>query len=130
MKVTAIIERAKDGTYNIYTQEDVARFGMMGYGDTVQAAKDDFFALYKEYKEMYGDEMPDLEVTFKYDVASFLQSVSKRFSLAGLQTITGINQKQLGHYLSGHRKPSAATVKKIEESVHQFAQELSEYSFA
>lgn len=64
MKVTAIIERATDGTYNIYTQEDVPRFGMMGYGNTIQAAKDDFLALYKEYKEMYGDEMPDLEITF------------------------------------------------------------------
>jgi hypothetical protein len=65
MKVTAIIERAEDGTYNIYTQETIARFGMMGYGDTIQAAKEDFFALYNEYKEMYGSEMPDLEVTFK-----------------------------------------------------------------
>jgi hypothetical protein len=64
MKVTAIIERAMDGTYNIYTQEDVAQFGMMGYGNTIQAAKDDFFELYREYKEMYGDKMPDLEVTF------------------------------------------------------------------
>jgi hypothetical protein len=129
MKVTAIIERANDGNYCIYTLEDTGKCGMYGYGDTVRAAKDDYFEAYKEYKEMYPDEMPDLEVTFKYDVSSFLQSFSKSLGLAGLQHITGISRKQLSHYLTGRSKPSKTTVRKIEDGLHRFIAELQDVSF-
>jgi predicted transcriptional regulator len=50
-------------------------------------------------------------------------------SLAGLQTITGINRKQLSHYVTGHSKPSPATVRKIEQGIKAFAEELSRVAF-
>jgi hypothetical protein len=34
-----------------------------------------------------------------------------------------VNQKQLGHYVSGNRRPSVKTVK-IESSLHDLAEEL------
>ncbi|MBP3795403.1 MAG: helix-turn-helix transcriptional regulator [Bacteroidales bacterium] len=51
------------------------------------------------------------------------------FTLAGLQRITGVNQKQLGHYISGYRKPSNKTVRKIEDGIHRFSQQLSAVRF-
>lgn len=82
-------------------------------------------SLYSESAE----EFVDLQVTFKYDVASFLSYYGKILSLAGLERLTGINQRQLGHYVTGHRKPSKQTVEKIEKKLHEFAEELQQVSF-
>jgi len=54
---------------------------------------------------------------------------SKILSLAGLQRITGVNQGQLSHYVTGHRKPRPKTVEKIEKSLHAFAEEISQVHF-
>ncbi len=129
MKVTAIIERANTGNYNIYTLEEFDGFGLFSYGDTVQEAKEDFFDAYKEFKEEMPEKVPEIEVTFKYDVSSFLHSFSKSLGLSGLQQITGINRKQLSHYLNGHSKPSKATVRKIESGLHRFIADLQDVSF-
>ena len=84
--------------------------------------------VYQESLELFPDKAKELEFEFKYDVASFLQSIASRISLAGLQKITGVNQKQLGHYLNGHRKPSHTTVVKIEKGIKEFQEELSRIS--
>jgi len=47
----------------------------------------------------------------------------------GLFGVTGINRKQLSHYLTGHRQPSPKTVKKIEETLQAFGKELSQVNF-
>ena len=60
---------------------------------------------------------------------SFLQDFAFAFSLAGLERITGVNQKQLGHYISGYRKPSEKTVRKIESSIHAFSKQLEAVRF-
>ncbi len=108
-------------------------FGLLGEGSAVQECKDDFYKSVEEMKEYYdeiGREFPDdLVFNFKYDVASFLELYSNRFTLAGLQAITGINQKQLSHYLNGVKKPRMSTIEKIEKNIHDFANELSKVHF-
>ena len=84
----------------------------------------------KEYVESTGSSFPEISISFKYDIPSFLQEYAYAFSLAGLERITGVNQKQLGHYISGYRKPSPRTAKKIESKIHAFARELTAVRFA
>lgn len=132
MKIDAFIEKGLDGTYDVHFGEDTKglTFGLLGQGSSVQEAIDDFYNSRNEMKELYeetGRPFPDnLEITFKYDTASFLAYYSQILSLAGLQRITGINQGQLSHYVTGHRKPSTKTVEKIEKSLHAFAKEISQ----
>ena len=76
-----------------------------------------------------GDTFAEANITFKYDVPSFLQEFAFAFTLAGLERITGINQKQLGHYISGFRRPSPKTVRKIETGIHAFSRQLSAVQF-
>ena len=71
----------------------------------------------------------EVNLEFYYDIPSFLQDYAYAFTLAGLQRITGVNQKQLGHYISGYRKPSSKTVRKIEDGIHRFSQQLSAVRF-
>ncbi len=126
-QIVAVIERGDDGKYSVYMQETEYDFALFGFGETVEQAKNDFLSSYADLKSFKS--VPNFEFVFKYDVASFLEAYSKKLSLTGLQAITGINRKQLSHYLTGHRKPSASTVKKIQEGITLFSQELQEVSF-
>ncbi len=133
MKAKVIIERGIDGTYDA-TMEFIKSvpFGLLGQGKTVSETMADFNNSYAEMKAYYaeeGKECPELEFEFKYDVPSFLQYYAYAFTLAGLERITGVNQKQLGHYINGVRKPSEKTIKKIEDSIHAFGKEISSVSF-
>ena len=80
------------------------------------------------YKEN-DKSFEEVNLEFYYDIPSFLQDYAYAFTLAGLQRITGVNQKQLGHYISGYRKPSNKTVRKIEDGIHRFSQQLSAVRF-
>lgn len=110
MKAQVIIERGADGTFdaNMEYIKDIP-FGLLGQGKTVAETIADFYNSYEEMRAMYQAESktcPALDFEFKYDIPSFLQYYAYAFTLAGLERITGVNQKQLGHYISGFRKPS------------------------
>ncbi len=136
MVLNAIIERGQDGTFDVHydvNQENPYKFTLFGQGATVQEAIDDFFNSRDELREHYqdeGKEFPnDLQFDFKYDITTFLESYSDRISLAGLGRLTGINRKQLSHYLTGKRNPSRKTVEKIEKALHSFGQEIIQVRF-
>ena len=131
-QVQAIIERAADGTYSVYMDADMD-YLITGTVKTAEEAIQCFKDGYEETKRFYAEEglaFEQVEFAFKYDMASFLSYFSKAFSLAGLSRITGINQGQLSHYMTGRRTPSAKTVEKIQNSVHAFAKDLESVTFA
>lgn len=133
MRAKVIIERGIDGSFdaNMEFLKEVP-FGLLGQGKTVAETIADFNNSYSEMQAICateGKRIPDLEFEFKYDVPSFLQYYAYAFTLAGLERITGINQKQLGHYISGVRTPSERTVRKMEERIHSFGVEISAVSF-
>lgn len=130
MVVTVNIELGNDGTYGAYIAGDnPLGFGIIGEGNTVNEAKEDFLNVFNAYKAD-GEYVPEgLVFDFCYDVPSFLAYYSKRLSLAGLERITGIAQGQLSHYVTGRRKPSKKTVEKIQNALHAFGNELSHVNF-
>ena len=137
MKVDVLIEMGLDGTFDVYfdpDKDDNLSFGLLGQGNTVNEAIEDFLISMEDMKELYaekGKRFPDnLECVYKYDVPSFLAYYKGKLSLTGLGKLTGINPKQLNHYVTGMRKPSPKTVKKIEKSLHEFGKELSQVQFA
>lgn len=127
-----IIERGKDATFSAYIASGNVPFGLLGDGKTVKETIEDFYNSYEEMKAYYESEkkeFPNLKFEFKYDVASFLSYYGMILSFAGLERLTGINQGQLSHYVTGHRKPSKRTTQKIEKKLHEFAEELHQLSF-
>lgn len=131
-KINVLIERGVDGTYSAFIADNNCEFGCIGEGKSVEETKKDFLVAVDEMKEVYhknGKEFPDVEFNFTYDVASFLNYYAYAFTLAGLARITGVNQGQLSHYVTGRRKPSKTTVEKIEQSLHAFANEIGEIKF-
>jgi len=131
-KVNAIIERASDGTFSIYTDAADLEYVVTGTGSTVEEAKKCFEGGYqdiKEYSLKHHEPFTEVEMVYQYDMASFLSYFTKAFSLAGLSRITGINQGQLSHYVTGHRVPSRRTKEKMQQSIRSFASDLSKVNF-
>ena len=92
----------------------------------------DFYNSYNEMKSFLaekGEVYPPLEFHFVYDIPSFLKRYAYAFSLAGLGRITGINERQLSHYINGIRKPSLKTTLKIEQKLKEFAGEIAMLQF-
>ncbi len=133
MKIEVLIEKGLDGSFDVYLnpdQEITLTFGLLGQGPTITEAIADFNNSASEMKTYYkevGKSFPENpEFVFRYDVPSFLAYYKGTLSLTGLERITGINSKQLNHYVTGVRKPSPKTIRKIEQSLHTFGQELTE----
>lgn len=130
--VVAIIERASDGTYSVYSDDDNLPFLITGTGATIAEAHDMFVGGYEDMKRVFeedGKEFEELVFEFHYDVPSFLQQYAYALTLAGLERITGVNQRQLSHYINGVRKPSKSTTQKIEERLRAFGQEIASVRF-
>jgi len=131
--VTAFIERGKDGSFGIYMEDNTnLDYGVIGEGNSVKEAIEDFNNAYDEIRAYYNDEgkkFEEVNFQFKYDVPSFLTYYSDIFTKSALERMTGINQTQLTHYVSGYRNPSEKTIKKLDNAIHQLANELSQVHF-
>lgn len=134
-KIDVIIETGADKRFEAVIDPDKdygLTFGLLGEGKSVDECIEDFYASAEEMKSYYaeiGKDFPELEFNFVYDTASFLSYYSDVLSLAGLEKITGVNQRQLSHYLNRVKKPRTDTVKKIEAGIRQFATELGRVHF-
>ena len=134
-KVKAFIERVADGTYSVYIdlEDDTLNYGIIGEGETVEEAIEDFKLSYTDMKVLYEEEGKEFQETtfeFLYDLPSFLQHYSHILSFAGLERLTGVNQAQLSQYVQGYRKPSTKTVEKIQNHLQAFGKELQHLQFA
>lgn len=79
----------------------------------------------KEDKEKYPSIFDNqYELVFRFDVQSLLDFYKGIFSLSALQTITGINQRQLSHYANGISKPRRPQAEKIAAGLRKLAAEL------
>jgi hypothetical protein len=133
-QIEVTVEKGEDKTYSAFISgENPLPFGLIGDGNTVQEAIDDFMQSFEDMKSYYNKsnmEFPNnVNFSFKYDMASFLAYYSKILTLSGLEQLTGVNQGQLSHYVTGRRKPSKRTVHKIEKELHNFASEISKIEF-
>lgn len=132
--VKAFIERGTDGTFSVYVdlENKTLNYGIHGNGKTSKEAILDFVSAYESMKEFYtqkGKGFVEAKFTYVYDVASFLGYYGNVLSLAGMERLTGINQGQLSHYVTGRRKPSKQTIAKIEKKLHEFGNELKQVQF-
>lgn len=83
----------------------------------VECAKED----YEEYPEVFDHVY---ELLFKMDIQSLLYCYDKILTRAALSRLTGINERQLGHYICGRSKPRPAQSGKIVNALHALGKEL------
>jgi len=128
-QIAAIIERAEDGTFSVYCKDEI----FSGMGDTIAKAKEDMIrqmAIYKETAVSEGFKYPEFldeeyAIDYTIDSLSLMNYYIKAgiFSLATLEKITGINQKQLWAYTTG-TKPRKAQADKIRTGLFNLSKDL------
>ena len=99
---------------------------------TLEGVKEGFaesFNLHLQSMKEDGDEIPvelqgEFELHFVMTTRALLQYYDGIISRAAISRITGINQKQLGHYLQGVREPRPQQREKIVNGLHQLGRTL------
>ena len=77
-----------------------------------------------------GDKLPDYmvagdyELEFELQISAILHKYDGILTRAALSRVTGINQKQLGHYMSGHRNPRPKQRERIVNGIKDIGKEL------
>ncbi len=130
MKVS--IEKQADGTYIAYNT-DGEHCQLIGTGDTVKEAKEDFFNTIEESKEAYvemGKSVPaelTSEVDFHFDISSLFEYYAI-FNVSALGRYIGINPSLMRQYKKGDTPISDAQLEKIEAGIHRLGSELAALS--
>ena len=96
-----------------------------GFKEYVQESIDFYLEGRKEDGIPY-DSVFDREykIVYDFDVPTLLEYYRGIFSFSALQTITGINQKQLFHYASGISSPRPKQVAKIKNGLRELARHI------
>ncbi|MFV0269385.1 MAG: hypothetical protein ACK5HT_19865 [Draconibacterium sp.] len=107
---------------------------VMATHKTLEGLKDEFASALQFHIEgcvADGDELPewatsgDYEIEFILSVQALLHHFNGVLTREALSRVTGINARQLGHYMSGYRQPREDKRLKIIEGIHQIGKELS-----
>ena len=77
-----------------------------------------------------NDEIPAVlqgkyKLDFVLNVRALLNYFEGVLTRSALSRVTGINERQLGHYITGHRKPRPEQRKKIVEGLHRIGKEIN-----
>ena len=131
MKVLVVIEKAKDGFFSCYMENETFDFALFGHGKTAAEAKSDLLLAYEEIKAMKlekKEQIPDLVFDFKYDMQSFFDYFDF-INVTKLAESMGINPSLLRQYRTGAAKASQKQYEKLERKVHIIGQELSAAMF-
>ncbi|WP_407401783.1 pilus assembly protein HicB [Sodaliphilus sp.] len=123
------IEKQSDGTYIAYNIGGV-KVQLIGSGDTVAEAKEDFMNSVQEITESYAEDGVEVPaelseaIEFNFDISSLFEYYSV-INISAFAKMVGINDSLLRQYKRGNTYISDAQLGKIEEGIHKLGKELS-----
>lgn len=126
-RVIVTVEKASDGGYSCFVNDDFDGFGLAGYGDTAKEAIADLTICYQEMKELMaeeGREIPEMEFIFQYDLQSFFNYFSF-LNITKVGELAKINPSLLRQYASGAAHAGQKQYDKIRNAINHIIRELS-----
>lgn len=131
MKALVIIEKDQNG-FAAFT--DNLTVVLHGSGASVQEAKDELLAGYRElldYYEAKGEQVPeeleDLTFEYKYDISAMF-NVFDFLNASKFAAWIGISPSLMRHYKSGDTYISQKQAKKIESGLHRIGREFISFT--
>jgi len=106
------------------------KYGIHGYGSTAKEAIADTYVALKEMKELAkanGDEFPEVEFEFVFDVGSMFSYYSF-LNITAVAGKLGINASLMRKYAAGISKPSRKRIEQIQNGIHNIAREMQTVS--
>ncbi|SFH96990.1 type II toxin-antitoxin system HicB family antitoxin [Halpernia frigidisoli] len=104
--------------------------GCVATGKTFEQVQENYKSVLEFHLEgLEKDEIPkelskEYELQFEFTAQALLHRFDKILTRAAISRITGINERQLGHYVSGYRNPKSEQRKKIVDGFHQLGREF------
>lgn len=128
MVLNVTIEKQKDGTYIAYNI-NCDEVTLVGTGNTVSEAKDDFFNSIQETIEACKEsglpvpESLNEDPVFNFDVASLFEYYNM-INVSALARYLGINETLMRQYKKGDTYISENQLKRIEDGIHTLGEEF------
>lgn len=106
-------------------------------GNTIKAVKNNFTSALNFHIESSladGDKLSpdianrDFEIIFELGASAMLHLVDGLITRSAISKETGINEKQLSHYLTGHRTARQEQNKRIAVGIKKLSKKLDELS--
>ena len=127
-KVIALIEKGEDGLYGVNAPE--LKNVIIGSGENVDEAKEDFLEGYQEMVETYiedgrpiPEELKDIEFEYRYDISAFYNA-HPYLNVSKLARYLHINASLMRQYKQG-QYISEEQVLRIQEGIRAVGRELS-----
>jgi predicted RNase H-like HicB family nuclease len=127
------IEKQSDGTYIAYNTDDNTKVQLIGTGNSVKEAKQDFIESKKWMTEGYkedGEQVPPElyeEVVFRFDLSSLFEYYNM-LNVSALARYLGINPSLMRQYKKGDTYISDAQLAKIESGIKALGKDLAAIS--
>ena len=116
--------------YGAYSDEVLGCVAAHKTLEGVKKAYTELLGWHLEAMQADGDEIPEAlkseyEIEFELNTQALLHYFEGILTRSALARVTGINERQLGHYATGHRNPRPAQRKKIVEGIHKIGTEFT-----
>lgn len=102
--------------------------GIYGAGNSLEEIKGNIkeaIALFLEYNENAPDVLKnDPEIELIFDITGLVKYYSHFIAFPAMESLTGVNQKQLWQYANGYKSPRKETAEKIKRGLKRFARQL------
>jgi len=103
--------------------------GVSGSFDDLKKETAQSVDVFIKWAKKDGDRYPsifdgDYEFEYKFDIESLLHCYDGIFTRSAISRLTGINQKQLGHYACGRSRPRQEQKRKITTALNNLGKEL------
>jgi len=131
--IVVVIEKTGTG-YSAYL-EDID--GIIAVSDTFTELRNNIkesIDVYCEASREFHEEIPEALqgnylLNFRFDVQTFFEWLSKAMTQKGLSEIAEMNETLISQYSTGLKRPGPKQLKRIETSLHRFADDLQAITF-
>lgn len=119
-----------ENNYGAYSDEISGCVATHKTLEGVKQAYKDALEFHLEGMRTDGDKIPILlqgkyRFNFILNVRALLNYFNGVLTRSTLSRVTGINERQLGHYITGHRKPRQEQRSKIVEGIRRIGEEIN-----
>ena len=120
--------------YSCVSEDAVLNGIIIVTNKTLEGLKKDFQESLQFHIEgciLGGEQLPEWLISGQYEINYILETSALLHSLDGVLTrsaiarVSGINERQIGHYASGHRTPRPQQREKIINGIHAISRELA-----
>jgi predicted RNase H-like HicB family nuclease len=119
-----------ENNYGAYSNEVLGCVATHKNLEGVKLAYRDALKFHLEGMIADGEKIPEIlqdeyQLNFELNIRAILHYFDGILTRSALSRVTGINERQLGHYVTGHRKPRPEQRRRIVDGIRRIGKEIN-----